>query len=134
MSQTLSYLGQLNAKELQTEHGQRGAILKASEQMEAHFLQSVLKQMRSATDAIAADNADSPLSGSNDTVFRDFYDAELAQTLAAGSNSNLAQTMAQQLTPAALKKSGEVVALDAYRQASALQPSLIQLQQGSAND
>lgn len=146
MSHTLSYLGQLDAKQLTTEYGQNGAILKASEQMEAHFLQSVLKQMRSATDALAVDSEDNPLSGAKDSVFRDFYDAELAQQLATSSNSGLAQQMAQQLSPKLVtassvetpvtvateifKSDQDVVALDEYRQASAMQPTLLQINQG----
>ncbi|QIZ76782.1 rod-binding protein [Ferrimonas lipolytica] len=126
MDNNSGYLSNLNAQDLKRQYGQEGAIHKAGEQFEANFLQNVLKQMRSATDAMIDNDDDNPLSG-GDSVFRDFYDAELAQAITKNSNLGFAEQMTEQLAPT-LKSDSNVVAMDSYKHSPAMQPSLIQLE------
>ena len=73
------YLNQLSAGEMIKANGEKGALELVSQQFEAQFLQTVLKQMRQASDVLSDD--DSPLSSQNDGMYRDWHDAELAGRL-----------------------------------------------------
>ncbi|MBY6106479.1 rod-binding protein [Ferrimonas balearica] len=91
-----SALGGLNANTLKQQHGEAGAVREVARQFETQFLQTVLKQMRSATDALKDDEG--PLSEKRG-VFHDFYDAELAQNMSRNQGMGLAEVMVRQLSP-----------------------------------
>ncbi|MBY5991974.1 rod-binding protein [Ferrimonas balearica] len=91
-----SVLGGLSAGQLKQQHGEEGAIREVARQFETQFLQTVLKQMRSATDALKEEEG--PLSEKRG-VFHDFYDAELAQSMSQHQGIGLAEVMVRQLRP-----------------------------------
>jgi peptidoglycan hydrolase FlgJ len=67
----------------------------AASQFEAIFLQLVLKSMHATTDTLADGDG---LFGSNEQqVFRDMYDAQISQTMAASGQLGLAEAMVRQL-------------------------------------
>ncbi|MBQ4890144.1 peptidoglycan hydrolase [Shewanella sp. UCD-FRSSP16_17] len=101
------YLNNLNAKDLIEANGEHGALELVSQQFEAQFLQTVLKQMRSASDVMA--DKDSPLSSQNDGMYRDWHDAELAGRLSQLQSTGLASVMTKQLS-AGLKSAPDSVA------------------------
>jgi len=75
---------------------QPGSRLEASaEQFEAIFLQMVLKNMHSATEAIAAD--DSPLNSNSFQTYQSMHDAQLSQLLATQRELGLAESIVKQL-------------------------------------
>ena len=121
-----SYLNQLNASELIQANGEHGALKLVSQQFEAQFLQTVLKQMRSASDVMA--DKDSPLSSQNNGMYRDWHDAELAGRLSQMQSTGLASVMSKQLE-GALKSQPEMVASTNHTVANAnptaMQPALI---------
>ncbi|ABV85396.1 rod-binding protein [Shewanella pealeana] len=124
-----SYLNQLNAGDLIKANGEHGALKLVSQQFEAQFLQTVLKQMRSASDVMA--DEDSPLSSQNDGMYRDWHDAELAGRLSQMQSTGLASVMTKQLS-SALKSSPETVASNQHETVNvanpntrAMQPALI---------
>ena len=69
---------------------------------EALFLQTVLKQMRSASDVLAPE--DSPLSSNKQGAFRDMHDQTVAQSLAGQGQVGIAAMIERQLDP---EKAGE---------------------------
>lgn len=75
--------------------GQKPALEMAAEQFEAMFLQQVLKQMRKASDVLAAD---SPMRSREMDTMRDFYDGVLADTLASKRQTGIADMMVKQLS------------------------------------
>ncbi len=75
--------------------GQKPALDMAAEQFEAMFLQQVLKQMRKASDVLAAD---SPMRSREMDTMRDFYDGVLADTLASKRQTGIADMMVKQLS------------------------------------
>lgn len=121
-----SYLNQLDAGELIKSNGERGALKLVSQQFEAQFLQTVLKQMRSASDVMA--DKDNPLSSQNDGMYRDWHDAELAGRLSQMQSTGLAEVMTKQLS-AGLKSEPETVASNNQTNGNAntvaMQPALI---------
>ena len=121
-----SYLNQLDAGDLIKANGEHGALKLVSQQFEAQFLQTVLKQMRSASDVMA--DKDSPLSSQNDGMYRDWHDAELAGRLSQMQSTGLAEVMTKQLS-AGLKSSPETVASNKQPHngptTHAMQPALI---------
>ena len=70
----------------------------AAQEFEALFLQQVLKQMRKATDALSGEH--SFKSGTLST-YQEFYDQALAQKLAQGKQTGLADMIVKQLSPQA---------------------------------
>lgn len=67
----------------------------AASQFEAIFLQLVLKSMHATTDTLADGHG---MFGSNEQqVFRDMYDAQISQTMAASGQLGLAEAMVRQL-------------------------------------
>ena len=68
----------------------------AAKEFEALFLQTVLKQMRSASDVLAPE--DSPLSSNKQSAFRDMHDQTVAQSLASKGQLGIARMVEQQLT------------------------------------
>lgn len=118
-----SVLGRIDAGELIKENGKYGAIQKVSQQFEAQFLQIVLKQMRTASDALS--DKENVLSSKNDGMYRDWYDAEIAGKLSQTQAKGLAEVMTRQLT-GNIKESNVPVALNS-EMTTAMQPSLINL-------
>ncbi|WP_299009426.1 rod-binding protein [uncultured Shewanella sp.] len=102
-----SYLNQTNAGDLIKSNGEYGALKLVSQQFEAQFLQTVLKQMRSASDVMA--DEDNPLSAQKDSLYRDWHDSELAGRLSQMQSTGLASVMTKQLA-GALKSRPEAVA------------------------
>ncbi|MDZ4261167.1 MAG: transglycosylase SLT domain-containing protein [Pseudomonadota bacterium] len=76
-------------------NGQKPALDLAAEQFEAMFLQQVLKQMRKASDVLAADN---PMRSREMDTMRDFYDGVLSDTLASKRQTGIADMLVQQLS------------------------------------
>ncbi|SEM62841.1 soluble lytic murein transglycosylase [Pseudomonas sp. ok272] len=74
---------------------QRTELTAAAEQFEALFLQQILKQMRKASDVLAADN---PMRSRELDTMRDFYDEILAETLAGKKQTGIANLLVQQLS------------------------------------
>lgn len=67
-------------------------------QFEAMFLQLVLRQMRSSSDVLAAE--DSPFSSQQQGMFRDMYDGQVAIELTKRNNTGIADMLIKQLSPA----------------------------------
>jgi flagellar protein FlgJ len=125
-----SYLSPQSAGDLIKTNGEHGALKMVSQQFEAQFLQTVLKQMRSASDVMS--DEDSPFSSKNDGLYRDLHDAEMAMQLSKLQNMGLSDVMTKQLS-GALKSAAPAVALDLSKQdnhqavmtTTAMQPALI---------
>jgi Rod binding domain-containing protein len=100
------------------------ALEQAASLFETHFLKTVLKHMRDATDALAAE--DSPFSSQTQSFYRELGDEQLAQRLGGQGQLGLAhmlvkqfnQTLPQDNPPAAFKSGGDKVALSDKEQAS----------------
>lgn len=73
----------------------RAQLEVASEQFEALFLQQILKQMRKAGDVLSAGN---PMRSRELDTMRDFYDEVLAETLAEGKQTGIADLLVKQLS------------------------------------
>lgn len=74
----------------------RAALDAAAGQFEVSFLQTVLKHMRSASDAMQGD--DEKLIKGNE-MYRDMYDSQLAMSLVKRGGIGLREQMVSQLTP-----------------------------------
>lgn len=93
------------------------ALEQAASLFETHFLKTVLKHMRDATDALAAE--ESPFSSDTQRFYRDLGDEQLAQRLSGQGQFGLAhmlvkqfsQTAVQDGQAAAFKSEGDRVAL-----------------------
>ena len=129
ISNDSSALGKLDAGDLIKENGKYGAIKKVSQQFEAQFLQIVLKQMRSASDALADKN--SVFSSQNDGMYRDWYDAEIANKLSQSQTKGLADVMTRQLAGNIKETDHSVVTKS--NPTLAMQPSLINLSSSKEN-
>ena len=103
------YLNQLSAGDMIKANGEQGALELVSQQFETQFLQTVLKQMRQASDVLSDD--DSPLSSQNDGMYRDWHDAELAGRLSQMQSTGLAKVMTKQLS-AGLQSAAPTAALE----------------------
>lgn len=129
------YLSQLSASDLIKSNGELGALKTVAQQFEAQFLQTVLKQMRSASDVMA--DEDSPLSSKNNGLYRDLHDAELASQLSQLQSMGLSEVMTKQLSGALQSRSQSVALMQQDTQVSedtkahkdtmttAMQPALI---------
>ncbi|MGN0922029.1 MAG: transglycosylase SLT domain-containing protein [Cellvibrio sp.] len=69
----------------------------AAQEFEALFLQQVLKQMRKATDALSSEHS---FKSNTLSTYQEFYDQALAQKLAQGKQTGLADLIVKQLSPA----------------------------------
>lgn len=124
------------------------ALEQASELFETHFLKTVLKHMRDATDALTA--KDSPFSSKTQRFYRELGDEQLAQRLSGQGQLGLAhmlvkqfnQALPQEEQAAALKLSEQKVALNGHGQNATpamavtdegLAEYASQLRQGSSN-
>ncbi|MGI2258619.1 rod-binding protein [Shewanella sp. GXUN23E] len=112
-------LGKLDAGDLIKSNGEYGALKQVSQQFEAQFLQTVLKQMRTASDVLA--DEDSVFSSQNDGMYRDWYDSELAGHLSQVQSTGLAEVMTAQLA-AGLQSGDGAVALNQHRGQAQQQP------------
>lgn len=86
---------------------QQQALETVAGQFEAMFLQMVLRQMRSSSDVLAAD--DNPFSSKEQGVYRDFYDGQLAIELAKKQRSGIADMLIKQLGPKSQQVLAQVV-------------------------
>ena len=75
---------------------QEEGIQKAAEQFEAIFLQLVLKNMHAATEAVSSQNGF--FASKEQQQFRDMYDAQTAQELAANNQLGLAEAIVRQFS------------------------------------
>ncbi|PSV21263.1 flagellar protein [Photobacterium leiognathi subsp. mandapamensis] len=66
-------------------------------QFEAMFLQMVLRQMRSSSDVLA--DEDNPFSSKQQSVYRDFYDGQLAIEMAKQQQTGISEMLMKQLSP-----------------------------------
>ncbi|MCT8125022.1 rod-binding protein [Alishewanella sp. BS5-314] len=71
------------------------SLQQAAEQFEAIFLQLVLKNMHTATDALGTE--DGLFASKEQQLFRDMHDAQLAQHLAGQRQLGLAEAIVRQL-------------------------------------
>ncbi|WP_318522372.1 rod-binding protein [Photobacterium leiognathi] len=65
-------------------------------QFEAMFLQMVLRQMRSSSDVLA--DEDNPFSSKQQSVYRDFYDGQLAIEMAKQQQTGISEMLMKQLS------------------------------------
>ncbi|MGL4269047.1 MAG: rod-binding protein [Plesiomonas sp.] len=72
------------------------ALEQAAELFETQFLRMVLKNMRQAADALAAD--DNPFNSDSQRFYRDLYDEQTAQHLGAQSQLGLAKMLVKQFS------------------------------------
>ncbi|QRG78268.1 rod-binding protein [Citrobacter sp. R56] len=72
------------------------ALEQAASLFETHFLKTVLKHMRDATDALAAE--DSPFSSDTQRFYRELGDEQLAQQLGAQGQFGLAEMLVRQFS------------------------------------
>ncbi|MGL5949297.1 MAG: rod-binding protein [Aeromonas sp.] len=84
---------------------QRAGLEAAAGQFEVNFLQTVLKHMRSASDALVGD--EDKLIKENG-LYRDMYDSQLAMSLAKRGGIGLRDQMVQQLAPTLKNSAGAV--------------------------
>lgn len=98
MPNTVLYHDNRALTEVKHNPNQQEKLEVAAGQFEAMFLQMVLRQMRSASDVLSAE--DSPFSSKKQGVYRDFYDGQLAIELARKQNSGIAEMLVKQLSPA----------------------------------
>ncbi|MCF7518768.1 rod-binding protein [Pseudoalteromonas sp. L21] len=75
---------------------QEEGVQKAAEQFEAIFLQLVLKNMHAATEAVSSQNGF--FASKEQQQFRDMYDAQTAQELAANNQLGLAEAIVRQFS------------------------------------
>ena len=97
---------------------QRAALDAAAGQFEVSFLQTVLKHMRSATDALQ-DEDEKIIKGQS--LYRDMYDSQLAMSMVKRGGIGLREQMVNQLTPS-LKNPDGVVASEQQTLAAFSQP------------
>lgn len=92
-SQYLNWQGLEQVKRQAPEQG----LEQAAEQFEAMFLQMVLKNMRSASDAIK--DPDGPFAtGPQQDMMRDWYDGQIAMNMASQRQTGLSELMVGQLS------------------------------------
>ena len=97
---------------------QRAALDAAAGQFEVSFLQTVLKHMRSATDALQ-DEDDKIIKGQS--LYRDMYDSQLAMSMVKRGGIGLREQMVNQLAPS-LKNPDVAVASEQQTLAAFSQP------------
>ena len=90
----------------------------AASQFEVQFLQTVLKHMRSASDAMQ-DEEDRLIKG--ESLYRDMYDSQLAMSMVKRGGMGLKEQMVNQLAPT-LKNAEPVVASEPQTLAAFSQP------------
>ncbi|MGF1726629.1 rod-binding protein [Photobacterium nomapromontoriensis] len=73
------------------------ALEKAAEQFEAVFLQSVLKNMRQASEALQVDDEDNPFNSRQQQFYRSMYDSQLAMEMSRQKSLGIADMLVKQL-------------------------------------
>lgn len=111
-------LGEL--QKIKSNPDQRAALGAAAGQFEVTFLQTVLKHMRAASDALQ--DEDEKLIKGNE-LYRDMYDSQLAMGLVKGGGMGLTRQMVEQLE-APLKNPAAAVASTPENLAAFSQPLL----------
>ncbi|MBE8735213.1 rod-binding protein [Aeromonas veronii] len=105
-------------QQIKSNPDQRAALDAAAGQFEVCFLQTVLKHMRSATDALQ-DEDDKIIKGQS--LYRDMYDSQLAMSMVKRGGIGLREQMVNQLAPS-LKNPDGVVASEPQTLAAFSQP------------
>ncbi|MCF5898028.1 rod-binding protein [Aeromonas veronii] len=105
-------------QQIKSNPDQRAALDAAAGQFEVSFLQTVLKHMRSATDALQ-DEDDKIIKGQS--LYRDMYDSQLAMSMVKRGGIGLREQMVNQLAPS-LKNPDGVVASEQQTLAAFSQP------------
>lgn len=105
-------------QQIKSNPDQRAALDAAAGQFEVSFLQTVLKHMRSATDALQ-DEDDKIIKGQS--LYRDMYDSQLAMSMVKRGGIGLREQMVNQLAPS-LKNPAGVVASEQQTLAAFSQP------------
>lgn len=105
-------------QQIKSNPDQRAALDAAAGQFEVSFLQTVLKHMRSATDALQ-DEDDKIIKGQS--LYRDMYDSQLAMSMVKRGGIGLREQMVNQLAPS-LKNPDGVVASELQTLAAFSQP------------
>ena len=105
-------------QQIKSNPDQRATLDAAAGQFEVSFLQTVLKHMRSATDALQ-DEDDKIIKGQS--LYRDMYDSQLAMSMVKRGGIGLREQMVNQLAPS-LKNPDGVVASEQQTLAAFSQP------------
>ncbi|WP_323915162.1 rod-binding protein [Aeromonas veronii] len=105
-------------QQIKSNPDQRAALDAAAGQFEVSFLQTVLKHMRSATDALQ-DEDDKIIKGQS--LYRDMYDSQLAMSMVKRGGIGMREQMVNQLAPS-LKNPDGVVASEQQTLAAFSQP------------
>lgn len=105
-------------QQIKSNPDQRAALDAVAGQFEVSFLQTVLKHMRSASDALQ-DEDDKLIKGQD--LYRDMYDSQLAMSLVKRGGIGLKEQMVSQLAPA-LKNADQAVASESQTLAAFSQP------------
>jgi flagellar protein FlgJ len=118
MSQNLAFDPQFS-QQIRKNQSESESLQQVAEQFETLFLQMVLKNMRSASDALSGE--DGMFSSSQQLMFRDMYDSQMAQSMASTSKTGLAEQIVHQFKGAVenaenkLKPESKVVAESLYQ-------------------
>ncbi|MFM5135706.1 rod-binding protein [Aeromonas rivipollensis] len=105
-------------QQIKSNPDQRAALEAAAGQFEVSFLQTVLKHMRSASDAMQDDD-DKLIKG--EALYRDMYDSQLAMSMVKRGGMGLKEQMVNQLA-STLKNAEPVVASEPQTLAAFSQP------------
>ncbi|QWL67453.1 rod-binding protein [Aeromonas jandaei] len=105
-------------QQIKSNPDQRAALDAVAGQFEVSFLQTVLKHMRSASDALQ-DEDDKLIKGQD--LYRDMYDSQLAMSLVKRGGIGLKEQMVSQLAPT-LKNTDQAVASESQTLAAFSQP------------
>ncbi|QTL95428.1 rod-binding protein [Aeromonas jandaei] len=105
-------------QQIKSNPDQRAALDAVAGQFEVSFLQTVLKHMRSASDALQ--DEDDKLIKEQD-LYRDMYDSQLAMSLVKRGGIGLKEQMVSQLAPT-LKNADQAVASESQTLAAFSQP------------
>ena len=105
-------------QQIKSNPDQRAALDAVAGQFEVSFLQTVLKHMRSASDALQ-DEDDKLIKGQD--LYRDMYDSQLAMSLVKRGGIGLKEQMVSQLPPT-LKNVDQAVASESQTLAAFSQP------------
>ncbi|MBW3796864.1 peptidoglycan hydrolase [Aeromonas hydrophila] len=105
-------------QQIKSNPDQRAALDAAAGQFEVSFLQTVLKHMHSASDAMQ-DEDDKLIKGQE--LYRDMYDSQLAMSMVKRGGIGLKEQMVSQLAPT-LKNAESVVASEQQTLAAFSQP------------
>jgi flagellar protein FlgJ len=118
MSQKLAFDPQFGLQ-ISKNQSESESLQQVAEQFETLFLQMVLKNMRSASDALSGEEG--MFNSDQQVMFRDMYDSQMAQSMASNSKTGLAEQIVKQFSPATentenkFKPEAKVVADSVYQ-------------------